>query len=103
MSKILGKLLKDALKEGKITMGTKQVLNSVEDSKLIVLSKSVDQDMSGKIEERAKKDNVPLVNFHGTSVALGKLCGLQFRISTLSFPSLTDAHVKSVLKEAESK
>ena len=41
MSKILEKSLKDALKEDKLTMGTKQVLNSVKNSKLIVLSQSV--------------------------------------------------------------
>ena len=42
MSKILEKSLKDARKENKLTMGSKQVLNSVNNSKLIVLSQSVD-------------------------------------------------------------
>ncbi len=41
MSKILEKSLKDALKEDKLTMGSKQVLNSIKNSKLLVLSKSV--------------------------------------------------------------
>lgn len=103
MSKVLEKLLKDALKEDKITMGAKQVLNSVQGSKLIILSQSVDREVSEKIASRAKKDEIPLVNFHGTSVALGKLCGLQFRISTLSFTSLADANVKSLLKETEAE
>ena len=101
MSKLLEKLLKDALKEDSLTMGTRQVLNSVKDSKLVILSQSVEKEMFERIESHAKKDQIPLVNFHGTSVALGKLCGLQFRISTLSFTSLTDANVKSILKEAE--
>lgn len=101
MSKVLEKLLKDALKEDSLTMGTKQVLNSVKDSKLVILSQSVEKEMSERIESQAKKDQIPLVSFHGTSVALGKLCGLQFRISTLSFTSLTDANIKSILKETE--
>ncbi|MCY4491989.1 MAG: ribosomal L7Ae/L30e/S12e/Gadd45 family protein [Thaumarchaeota archaeon] len=99
MSKILEKLLKDALKEDSLTMGTKQVLNSVKDSKLVVLSQSVEKELSKRIESEANKDQVPLVNFHGTSVTLGKLCGLQFRISTLSFTSLSDASIKSILKD----
>jgi large subunit ribosomal protein L30e len=74
MSKILEKSLKDARKE-----------------------------MFEKIEEDAKKEKIPLVNFQGTSVALGRLCGLQFRISTLSFTSIDDANVKSILKDTEAE
>ena len=103
MSKILEKSLKDALKEEKLTMGTKQVLNSVKNSKLIVLSQSIKKEMFEQIESDAKKEKIPLVNFHGTSVALGRLCGLQFRISTISFTSISDANIKSILKDAEAE
>ena len=101
MSKILEKSLKDALKEDKLTMGTKQVLNSMQNSKLIVLSQSIKKEIIEKIESDAKKEKIPLVNFHGTSVALGRLCGLQFRISTISFTSISDANIKSILKDTE--
>ena len=101
MSKILEKSLKDARKESNLTMGAKQVLNSIKNSKLIVLSQSVEKEMFEKIESDAKKEKVPLVNFQGTSVALGRLCGLQFRISTISFTSIPDANVKSILKDTE--
>ena len=101
MSKILEKSLKDALKEDKLTMGTKQVLNSIKNSKLIVLSQSVEKKVFEKIESGAKKDKIPLVNFQGTSVALGRLCGLQFRISTISFTSIPDANIKSILKDTK--
>ena len=103
MSKILEKILKDALKEDKITMGAKQVLNSMKTSKLIVLSQSVQKETFAKIELDAKKEKIPLVNFQGTSVALGRLCGLQFRISTISFTSLSDANIKSILKDTEAE
>ena len=103
MSKILEKSLKDALKEDKLTMGTKQVLNSVKNSKLIVLSQSIKKEMIEQIESDAKKEKIPLVNFRGTSVALGRLCGLQFRISTISFTSLTDGNIKSILKDTEAE
>ena len=101
MSKILEKSLKDGLKEDVLTMGARQVLNSVKNSKLIVLSQSVKKEMVERIESDAKKENIPLVNFQGTSVALGRLCGLQFRISTISFTSIPDANLKSILKDTE--
>ncbi|MDH3277808.1 MAG: ribosomal L7Ae/L30e/S12e/Gadd45 family protein [Nitrosopumilus sp.] len=103
MSKILEKALKDALKEDRITMGSKQVLNSVKNSKLIVLSQSIRKETIEKIQSNAQKEKIPFVNFQGTSVALGRLCGLQFRISTLSFTSLTDANIKSILKETKTE
>jgi large subunit ribosomal protein L30e len=103
MSKILEKSLKDALKEDKLTMGSKQVLNSIKNSKLLVLSQSVKKEMFEKIESDAKKEKIPLVNFQGTSVALGRLCGLQFRISTISFTSITDANIKTILKDTEAE
>ena len=99
MSKILEKSLRDARKENKLTMGTKQVLSSIKNSKLIVLSQSIKKEMVEQIESDAKKEKIPLVNFQGTSVALGRLCGLQFRISTISFTSIDDASIKSILKD----
>ncbi len=103
MSKILEKSLRDARKEDRLTMGTKQVLNSLKNSKLIVLSQSIKKGMIVQIESDAKKEKIPLVNFQGTSVALGRLCGLQFRISTISFTSLDDASIKSIVKDTEAE
>ena len=103
MSKILEKSLRDARKEDKLIMGTKQVLNSVKNSKLIILSQSIKKEMFEKIESDAKKEKIPLVNFQGTSVALGRLCGLQFRISTISITSIDDANIKSILKDTEAE
>ncbi|MBC8516761.1 MAG: ribosomal L7Ae/L30e/S12e/Gadd45 family protein [Nitrosopumilus sp.] len=101
MSKILEKSLRDARKEDNLTMGAKQVLNSIKNSKLIVLSQSIKKEMVEQIESDAKKEKIPLVNFQGTSVALGRLCGLQFRISTISFTSIDDASIKSILKDTQ--
>ena len=103
MSKILEKSLRDARKEDKLTMGAKQVLSSIKNSKLIVLSQSIKKEMIEQIESDAKKEKIPLVNFQGTSVALGRLCGLQFRISTISFNAIDDASIKSILKDTEAE
>jgi len=103
MSKILEKSLRDAHKEDALTMGTRQVLNSLKNSRLIVLSRSVKKEALEQIELDAKKEKIPLVNFQGTSVALGRLCGLQFRISTISFTSIDDANIKSILKDTEAE
>ena len=101
MSKLLEKSLRDARKEKKLTMGARQVLSSVQNSKLIVLSQSVKKGMLEQIESDVKKEKIPLVHFQGTSVALGRLCGLQFRISAISFTSIDDTIINSILKDSE--
>ncbi len=103
MSKILEKALKDAVKEDRLIFGARQVSNSSNNSSLIVLSRSIEQSMSEKIETSAKDKDVPLVKFPGTSVALGRLCGLQFRISTLSFTSIPNSNIQSILKDMDTE
>ena len=103
MQKILEKTLKDAVKENQCILGTKQVLNSISKSKLIVLSRSVQTEIRDKIESDAKKSKIPTLTFNDTSVNLGKLCGVQFRVSTLSLPEISSSDVTSLQKEFESQ
>ena len=99
MSKLLEKTLKDAIKERKRVLGSKQIITTIKDSKLIVLSQSISKSMQDKIQNSAKKEKIPTVEFEGSSVALGRLCGLQFRVSAISLTSLSDTNMKSILKE----
>ena len=101
MRKILEKALKDAMKEKKSILGSKEVLNSIKDSKLVVLSQSAPKKTADKILENAKKEKISTLQFEGSSVALGRLCGLQFRVSAISLTSLSDANIKSIIKESE--
>jgi len=103
MSKLLEKTLKDAIKEKKRVLGSKQILATIQNSKLIVLSQSLSQNMEEKIQESAKKEKVPTLDFEGSSVALGRLCGLQFRVSAISLTSLSDTNIKSLVKETKDK
>ncbi len=100
MKKLLEKTIKDAIKEKKCTLGSKQVLGSLKNSNLVVFSESVKKNISDKIESDAKKNKTPIVHFKGSSVALGRLCGLQFRVSTVSLKSISDSNIKSILKES---
>jgi len=103
MAKLLEKALTGAIKEGKHTLGTKQVVSSMKNSKLVIISQSVPTQTAKKIEESAQNDNVPLLHFNDTSVILGKLCGLQFRVSAISLNSLSNINVQAILKEYETK
>lgn len=103
MRKVLEKALKDAMKEKKSILGSKQVLGSLKNSKLIVVSQSAPKQVAEKIIEGAKKEKISTVEFEGSSVALGRLCGLQFRVSTISLTSVSDANIKSIMKESDTE
>jgi large subunit ribosomal protein L30e len=103
MAKLLEKALTDEIKEGKHILGTKQVVSSMKISKLVVISQSVSAEITKKIEENAQNDSVPLLHFNDTSVTLGKLCGLQFRVSAISLNSLSNTNVQAIIKEHETK
>ena len=102
-TKLLAKVLTDAIKERKRTIGTKQIVSSMKNSKLVVISQSIPTETVKKIEESAQNDNVPLIHFNDTSVRLGKLCGLQFRVSAISLSSLSNTNIQAILKEYEKK
>ena len=100
MGKLLEKALKDALQENKCVLGAKQVLQSIKNAKLVVVSKSVSKEAIDKIE-KSKDQKVTTLQFDGSSVALGKVCGLQFRVSAASLTSIPDSNIKAILKESE--
>ena len=81
----------------------KQVLGNISKSKLVLLSKSVPSHISEKIEDDAKKSKISTISYDDTSVNLGKLCGLQFRVSAISLTNIADADIKTLQTEIESK
>lgn len=101
MAKLLEKVIKDSMEDNKCILGAKEVLGSLKNSKLVVISESVKNNLLEKIKDNAKNSKVATINFKGSSVELGRLCGTQFRISALSLKTLSEANLKSILKEAE--
>ena len=103
MTKLLEKALADAIKEKKRIIGVKQIIASIKNCKLIVISQSVPTNKAKEVEENAQNENIPIIHFEGSSVSLGKLCGLQFRVSAISFNSLTNTNAQAILNECETK
>jgi large subunit ribosomal protein L30e len=101
MVKLLEKVIKDAIEDNKCSFGTKEAISTIKSSKLIVLSHSISKEILEKIYETSANSKVPTLNYNGSSVELGRLCGAQFRISALSLKTLSDANLKAITKELE--
>ena len=103
IAKLLEKVIKDAIEDGKCSFGTKEVISTMKNSKVIVLSHSVPEKILKKIQTVATSSKVPTLNYSGSSVELGRLCGTQFRISALSLKTLSDTNLKAIIKEMETE
>ena len=103
MAKQLEKALTDAIKTGKRIIGIKQITSTIKDSKLVVISKSTPILSAEKIEKTAQDNNVPLIHFNDTSIILGKLCGLPFRVSAISLSAVSSTNIQAIIKEYETK
>ena len=55
MTKLLEKALADAIKERKRTLGTKQVISSMKNSKLVVISQSITSETAKKNRGKCTK------------------------------------------------
>lgn len=103
MAKLLEKIIKDAIEDGKYSFGTKETIGTIKNSKVVVLSNSIQEKTLEKIQEVSKNSKVPTLHYNGSSVELGRLCGTQFRISALSLKALSDTNLKALTKELETE
>lgn len=101
MGKLLEKAIKDAIDDGKASFGTREAITGMKNSKLVILSHSIPQESMQKISEAAKSAKVQTLNYQGSSVELGRLCGTQFRISAVSLKTLSETNLKAIIKDAE--
>ena len=98
MKKILEKTLKDAVKEKTVIIGSKQVLGSLDKVKLVI-SSNTKSNITEKISSEAKKLSVPILDYNGNSMELGRLSGFEYRVSTISFTKINESDIKSLMAE----
>jgi large subunit ribosomal protein L30e len=84
MLKTIEKTLKEAASSSNFKCGHKQALQTLKGSKLIVLSRSVNATARKVLEQQALATGVPIHQFDGNSMQLGKLCGKPFRIAVVA-------------------
>lgn len=85
----LERQLKAAVKTGKVTVGRKEVANSLKATKLLVWSASAN--LSPQLLKQCQSLEIPSVRFDGNPIELGKMAGIPYKVSVLSVKSGGDA------------
>ncbi len=97
MSKILAKIIRNAVEKKAYRIGSKEVLKHLSDAKLIICSNSLSKDVREKIE--SIKDSILVYNINKNSVELGRLVGKPFRVSVISIEDANSEDLDAVAKE----
>jgi large subunit ribosomal protein L30e len=99
--KKLKKILKDAGTNKKLKTGSKEVLQSIKGTSLILTSGSLPIPMLDKVKKMSEEGKIPLYQYHGNSVQLGRLCSLSYRTSIISLKNVSEDEVNSILTNKE--
>ena len=90
-------------KKGKVVYGIKEVLDELKGSKAVIASKTIDQKIYQKMQRDCKKLSIPLIEYSGSSIELGKAVGRNFRVSAFSIKSTGGYELKEILPEETRK
>ena len=97
--KKLKKILKDASENKKLKTGAKEVQQSIKGTSLILASNSLPGSTADKIKKISTENNIPLFNYPGNSVNLGRVCSLAYRTSIISLKNISEDEIASILNE----
>jgi ribosomal protein L30E len=94
----LSKILKEAMKGGKYSVGAKESILAMKGAKAVLCTRSVPTGVGARLREEAKKHEVPVVDLEITSAELARMIGKPYRVSALSLRSLGEASLKQLLR-----
>jgi ribosomal protein L30E len=94
----LSKILKEAMKGGKYTIGAKESLADMKGAKAVICTRSMPAEVGARLRESAKKHDVPVIEVGFTSAELARLIGRPYKVSALALRSLGEANLKQLLR-----
>jgi len=89
--------IRKAMDTGKVILGTNKSLKALKngDAKLIIYSSNCESESRDDLDYYSKLGNVPTVEYRGTGVDLGMVCGKPFVVSMIAILSPGDSMILS--------
>ena len=94
----LSKVLKEAMKGGKYTIGAKETIYGMKGAKALLLTKSVPEGLLGKLKAEAAKHDVTVVELQVSSAELARMVGRPYSVSAMALRSVSEADIKQLQK-----
>nr|WP_048103500.1 50S ribosomal protein L30e [Methanosarcina barkeri] len=85
------KSLIKAVKTGKVIVGANRTMDAAADgsAKMVVLASNCPEEIKTKVQET----NVPVLEYEGTSVELGPVCGKPFTIAAMAILDVGESDI----------
>jgi large subunit ribosomal protein L30e len=89
------RILRKAIKTGKVFLGSKRTIKALKngEAKVVVIAANCPSDVKSKIE----KFNVPVIEFKGTNMELGAVCGKPFSVAALAVADIEESEILNVV------
>jgi large subunit ribosomal protein L30e len=96
---VLARVLKEAMKSGKYTIGTKEVISEMKSSKMVIAASTISSENAaeGGLVKEAERNNVPVVRIDKSSAQLGKMIGRPFRVSAISLRVVAEGDFRQLV------
>ena len=96
--KTLIRTLTGVVKTGEYIAGYRAVGKSIEGSKVVIASSTIDDSELKALQKACDAASVPFLRLERSSINLGKALGKQFRVSALAIKNQGDANLKPIIE-----
>ncbi len=88
------KALRKAMKTGKVYLGSKRTVKSLKsgEAKLVVVASNCPEEVKKEIE----KYDVPVIEFKGSNMDLGAVCGKPFSVAALAIINAGESEILNI-------
>ncbi|MBS3069505.1 50S ribosomal protein L30e [Candidatus Micrarchaeota archaeon] len=99
----LSKAIRMAVDSGQVEFGSRSSFKRalLGKSKLIVLSSNCPEFTKNDIQKFCKLSSIPILEFEGTSIELGSVCGKPFPVSSLCIQDAGNSTILSFAKKEQ--
>lgn len=89
------------VESGKVDFGSRSGISASEEgkAKLLIMAKNTPEKIRTELMQKSKKSNVPIMEFEGTTMELGSVCGKPFPISVLSVFDEGNSNILEIAKK----
>jgi large subunit ribosomal protein L30e len=90
------KALRKALKTGKVCLGSKETIKALKrgDAKLVLMAVNCPEEVKMEI----RKHGIPTIEFKGTNMDLGAICGKPFSVASLAIIEAGESEILNAVE-----
>ncbi len=105
MSTEIGRELVNAIKTGKVVLGSRRTIKLVKTgkAKAVIIAQNAPPDLREEITYYAKLSGIPVYTFPGTSLELGMACGKPFVVASLAILDPGSSKIIDIITEKSSE